>query len=558
MVNNSKKKLQGEPMEQFAREFDAETGLIKYADANGRKYATRINASYARSIYEQYYEPYYDRASNILRKLCALQDQDETSRTYGLWPVTFEEKLSEMAVPDYNFADFIGSTLICLIKEREELLEQELAEEIKKSIYRAAYCSMKRHVGLDYTNVICMSCFTIIGAGEVLKDAELIKVGTKELKRLVEYTRFCGTFSEYNSPCYIGVAAGAIANMMTYLEDSQCRKMACELNDYLWKMGARHYSSTFQEYTPPYIRNYSDLDNGRDAFFIWCATEGKYGRLIEGKSDAGSIIRCPEQFYPLFEENGWYEYQYYKKNDLREPEEDATIVQNLDSPDLTAYSYKTKEFLFGSFQKTDLWGQRRTHMVIWNPEKKRCLKLCALKDGVDFSSAMAYTIQDKNRAMTLLGFSNNHGDKHYIVDPLKGSKIKASKLSFMLKLGGATEGLKFEKQGEEYVLKDHSFEIHVRVGTFLFDGKPGEIRISDNGLELICFEEKQEKEIDLKNLGKTYGIISMSINDEAILPEETESGERIAVASGREFLIEGYSVPREYDECITHTVVRKF
>ena len=54
-------------------------------------------------------EEHYKRAIDIIWKLCAIQDKNPESKTYGLWPPNFEDKLSEIGFPDFNFADFINN-----------------------------------------------------------------------------------------------------------------------------------------------------------------------------------------------------------------------------------------------------------------------------------------------------------------------------------------------------------------------------------------------------------------------------------------------------------------
>ena len=195
-------------------------------------------------------------------------------------------------------------------------------------------------------------------------------------------------------------------------------------------------------------------------------------------------------------------------------------------------------------------------MTIWNPEKKHCLKLCAEKDGVDFSSAMSYTYQEKKSALVLLGFANDHGDKHYIVDPLNNGIIKAKKLSFLLKTGAAAKGLQFERDGEEYILRDGEFQIRVKVLEWMFDGEPAEIRICEDGLEFVCFDTPEEREINLHALGVTYGAFSFAINEEPVDARVKLCGERVSVYSEEwGHFIEGYSMPKSYNECIKNTYI---
>lgn len=549
-------------------EFDEDCGLVGitrteggviHTTVTGRVHNTLSNAEYAQLIFMLYKEEYYERARAVLNRLLEAQDKNPQSRTYGLWSYYFEEDLTQMTDPDYNWAEFIGGPLIYIVKERSECLGDELLSKVKEALRLAAYCCIKRNVGLDYTNVICMSTFTILTIGEIIEDQDVIDRGKKELKKLIDYTRFNGAFSEYNSPCYAKVAVDAISRMIKYFKDDECRKIAEELNVYAWKMIARHYSTVFNEVTPPYTRNYTDLDNlGEIGAFIYLGTDGRYGKANDTASTWFlNDIHCPEECYQYFDREMWMEDVYYKKNNIRERDEDVTIIRDFESPDLTAYSYKTKDYLFGALQKTELWTQRRTSMVIWNKESKRCLKLCGIKNNFDFSSAMAYTALYKNKMLTLLGFSTDHGDKHYILDLFKDGKIKAKKLSFMLKTGGDNANLRFEKNGDEYILNDDGIKISVRVISWVWNGEPGCVRITDEGLELLCFEGDSDHEVDLNMLKSSYGVISMSVNEAAMKADVTVNGEKVFVESeDKKYSIEGFTVPKTYNTCIREVTVK--
>lgn len=549
-------------------EFDEDCGLVGitrteggviHTTVTGRVHNTRENAEYAQLIFMLNEDEHFERARAILNRLCDVQDKNSQSITYGLWSYYFEEDLSQMTDPDYNWAEFISGPLIYIVKERSEYLGDALLSKVKEALRLAAYCCIKRNVGLDYTNVICMSTFTILTIGEIIEDDAIISRGKKELRKLIEYTRFNGAFSEYNSPCYAKIAVDAISKMIKYFKDDECRKIAEELNVYAWKMIARHYSPAFGELTPPYIRNYSDLDDsGETEAFIYLGTNGRYGKAHDIYSTWFlSDMHCPEECYQYFDREMWMEDIYYKKNNLRERDEDVTIIRDFESPDLTAYSYKTNDYLFGALQKTELWTQRRTSMVIWNKESKRCLKLCGIKNDFDFSSAMAYTALDKNKMLTLLGFSTDHGDKHYILDLFKDGKIKAKKLSFMLKTGGDDSKLCFVKNGDEYILDDGQIKISVRVISWIWNGEPGEVRITDKGIELLCFEGDSEREVDFNMLKSTYGVISMAVNEPAMKAEVTVKGEKVFVESeDKKYSIEGFTVPKMYNTCIREVAVK--
>lgn len=537
--------------------FDVEEKNVIHSNVVGRAHSISCNAVYVQLVYMCKKEERYARAESIIRRIIAAQDKNIESSTYGLWSSYFEEGLDKMTDPDYNMAEFVARPLIYVMLERRECISDELCGEIKGTLRRAAQCCIRRNVGLDYSNVAAMSCVTISTIGELLGDDELIKAGERELAAFTEYTRFCGGFNEYNSPCYFKVVGDAIARMRKYLKGEKQKACADELNEYLWRMVSTHYSSGFCEFAPPLVRAYGDTDyKDENMNYIYFATDGNYGRYTDAVNDwEFNIAECPPKYYKNFDSELWLEDTYYKKNNLRERDTDATIVRDFDSPDLVAYTYKKKDYMFGALQKTDLWDQRRTSMLMWDRDLKRTIKLRCEMDGFSFCSAMAYTAQHKDDMLTVVGFSVDHGNKHYILDMFEDGKIKAKKLAFSMKLNESCGGQRLERRGDELIYSDGEISFSIKIAAWVFDGKPGEIRYADDGFELICCDG-EEREIDLGALRDTYGIISMSVNKAANDAGFTVRDGRLSVSSADGRLsIDTYSIPEKYNECIRHTTV---
>ncbi len=546
--------------------FDSSCGLIStevkeknviHTNVIGLAHFIRTNSIYAQLVYMNGIEERYADAENIIGKIIAAQDTNPESRTYGLWPYYFEESLEQMSAPDYNMAEFISSSLIYIVLEKSDLLKEELVCKIKECLGRAAKCCINRNVGLDYTNVIAMSCFTLLAIGEILDDKTLLKKGKDELEKFCEYTRFNGGFSEYNSPCYFKITGEVIGRMLKYFKDEESLKMARELNDYLWEMVSTHYSSEFGELTPPYVRAYEDLDTDKmNSDFIYYATDGEYGAFNNVLSELYfNVPPCPEKYYKNFDNDFWLENRYYKKNDLRRRDTDVTVIRDFESPDLVAYSNKNKDYLFGALQKTELWDQRRTSMLIWDKEDKKTFKLRCMKDGFSFSSGMSYTALGKDEEIILVGFSTDHGDKHYILDLFENGKIRTEKLAFTMKLSDNCDKSKMVAYENGIRYKDDLISFDVKIARWVFDGKPGEIRFTDDGFELVCCDG-DEREINLEALKDTYGVITMKINGVAPSVKLTENDERIIIEH-ENGSIDGYKKPQPYNNCIRNTVVKK-
>lgn len=488
----------------------------------GITHVVRSTAEYASGVLLLSIKDEYEQAYGALWKLCSLQDRREGSATYGLWPYYLEEDLAHMLVPDYNWSDFIGKELIGICLCCREALPEELYEALKQAVRAAMECSIRRNVAADYTNMSIMSCMTLLSAGELLKEERFLKEGRARLAKLMEYTEFNGAFSEYNSSAYILVALHEINRMRTFLKDPESLSKAEKLNWYAWKMLGEHYNCEIGQLTPPQARAYRDLENGSLAFTIWNGTGGHYGAPATEKTlEAGGVSleelcfpsHCPEELLSLFaQEERFLKDTYYRTNRIRIKGEDTTIIRELDSPDLTAYSWQTKDYSMGSFAFCDTWNQRRNCMVVWDKEHPKYFRLRCINGDYDFCSGIVSACQDHNKLLGQLGFVSDRGSFHYILDQRKDGIYETEALYFCFELGGETKGLKIKQDGKDFLIEDGSLQIRLTIEKWVYDGKEASVMVSEDGSRVILQGYQGEKKLlDTNKLGDTYGVFAMEV-----------------------------------------------
>ncbi len=504
----------------------------------GRTHVVRDTADYAAGVLLLKREKDYDRAIRGLYRLCELQDVREGSETFGLWPYYLEEDLEHMLAPDYNWSDFIGKDFIGICILCRDRLPEELYSRLLGAVRNAMECSIRRNVGEDYTNISIMGCMTITAAGELLGDERLMDIGKQRLERLYAYTRHNGAFSEYNSSAYVLVAINEIMRMLCFFKDERCRFIAGELNRYAWEMLAVHYNSSIGQLTPPQARAYRDVDNGSLAWTIWQGTGGKFGRLpgeealLKGAVSLESLCfpaKCPEDLLSLFEERERFlAHTYYRRNSLRSREADLTIIREPDSPDLTAYSWKTPGLSMGAFGMCDCWGQRRNVMAVWDRERPKYFRLRCIMGDHDFCSGFTRAAQVENSILGHLGLVTDRGSFHYILDRDKSGCYETERLYFCFELGGDTGELRIRQEGRDFLIEDETVRIRLHVEKWFFDGKAAEVKVSGDGKAVILAGyEGPVTRLDTRKLGDTWGIFTLTAETggAAFAKEKTGTGE---------------------------------
>ena len=520
-----RKELITQKISETLDKYSEEEGMIfQISESTGPGYHTRKTgklhnicgtASFAADILTLGFEEHYPKAFRALERVCELQDIREDSPTFGLWAYYMEEDLDHMIAPDFNWANFVGKNLLQVAINYRHLLPDGLMDKLCVAIRNACQCTITRNVAADYTNISLMGSLTLTASGELLHDKELFDVGKARLENLYEYTKFNGTFSEYNSSAYVLTAKHEIGRMLAFFQDERCRFIAEELNCYMWKMLASHYNLCIGQLTPPQARAYSNVETGALAWNIYDGTDGRYGYDIAKGASLEAICfptKCPENLYHYFEETERFQADtYYKPNNIRKEGEDVTIIRELDSPALTAYSYQNPYYSMGAFAFCDTWNQRRNCMIIWDKEHPKYFRLRCIEGDYDFCSGIVNTSQNRNQILGQLGFVSDRGTFHYILDKVKNGIYETDALYFKFELGGDLDGLKIKQHGKDFHICDGAMQIVLHIETWVYDGKEAAVTLSEDGTAVILEGYRGNKiTLDTNKLGDTYGVFTLT------------------------------------------------
>jgi hypothetical protein len=398
----------------------------------GHVHPTRDSFEYAVALLDSGEPNRAERAKDILRKVISLQDQDPSSKTYGIWSWFMEEPLEQMSPPDWNWADFCGTQLLQVALDHRHRLPDDLKQQVKDSIVHAARSIQRRNVGPGYTNIAVMGTYVTLVAGELFHVDEFKAYGNTRLKRFHDYTVERGSFREYNSPTYSRVAIRELTRMLQHVRDPEAQKLLRELNRLAWYHVARHFHSPTRQWAGPHSRCYSTLLGKRTLGFIQRATKGRVRFMPDEEAfesfDAHRLrAECPEDFFHYF-------------TGLAEPrtETEAFAGGAASKHDIIGTTYLHPDFVLGSVNIGDLWNQRRPLLAYWNTaDGVVAMRLRCLHDGYDYASASIFTVQDKGDALGAVVFATDRGDTHISLDRIKDATIEARDLRIRLQFEGA-------------------------------------------------------------------------------------------------------------------------
>jgi hypothetical protein len=455
----------------------------------GRVHDLRASAEYALALLELGAVAGIARAQQTLNRVCALQDTDPASKWYGIWGYYLEEPPARMDVADWNWADFLGGTLLLVDRRHGPGLEAGLRARIRESIHHAALSAQRRNVEAAYTNIAVKGTFLCAAAAERLGLDDLSLYARERMARIEAFIGESGSFAEYNSPVYARVTLTDLTRMRMYLRPGPVRDGAARIESRLWLHLAHHWDGYRKQFAGPMSRCY-ETDLGEP---FWLekslggrlgladpALRGQYGDLDTAIHD----FHCPERLAPAFLQPA----SYFRRETFRGPQAQGRPVQGA--------TFVGPDFSLGSVNQGDLWVQSRPLLAYFGGPGRpaRFIRLRMVKDGYDFASGLLWTVQQGGNVLGLVNFRSPGGDRHPTLDPIGNGEFKCGRLFLELAFEGLSADFSFRKEGDtgriaagginaEFQLRGGRFQSRSlrlegsstsRAATFTVDFKPPE------------------------------------------------------------------------------------
>jgi hypothetical protein len=416
------------------------------------------------------------RAGEIIKKVISLQDTDENSVTFGVWPYYLEESLAQMSPPDHNWADFCGQSLICSLVECGHLLDGALRKTMLCAIDRAAAGILRRNCPADYTNIAIKGSLVTHMAGALLDKPVYAEWAMNKLSQVYADTVETGTFSEYNSPCYGLVVIQDLKQILNFSKDPEFLRLAEELYYLAWKCTAEHYHPQTGQWAGPHWRSYSPLlSSGTRAFLDFAVRKKEPSDPSALGLDAWLIKPyCPDTLVPFFDPQGQSAAPRVVVEKIYRVSEDnfcasdgfADMIHKADKAEvyLESYAYLTERFTLSSANWSDTWHQRYNIISYFGTcQEPAYFRVRCLHDDFDFSAGALRVDQNQNALSAELAFNSEGCDTHVLLDPIKDGTITAKNLKLIFEMGGDIENASAETDGSGFFFTNRERKITVRV-----------------------------------------------------------------------------------------------
>jgi hypothetical protein len=485
---------------------------------------TRDALDYALALFTEGGGESVARAIRIVRRVLEMQDRDICSRSFGIWPWFFEEPISAMRPPDWNWADFIGVRLAHILRMHGERLPEDLCGDVAKALEAAAFSIFRRNVGPEYTNISVKGGVVTVMAGEQLGQPVLLAYGRRRLARFLEHTRRHGGFNEYNSPTYGVVVLVEVERGLLLVKDAETRTCLTAIHELCWRLLAASLHLPTGQICGPHARSYEDLLRPEYACLFGAALGERIfvpSSLTRG-GDGGSFaliprIPCPEPVRREIRDAPTVRFvrQDYVRTDNPEEQRRGTHWFGGDA-------------CIGSVNLDNLWQQRRPIIGYWRVgDEVAVLRVRLTHGGADFASGSLRTVQEGAELLSLCSLVTNRADSHDHLDMPPDGIFRFDQLALSIELsfsGATVRALK--SGGFELSAGDHAVTVsplHAEFGTYPVvwtttseDGKACVRAVVNDGQPVVLQPAK------MKNVGIGFHLALHRVGDSVAVTGRAE------------------------------------
>ena len=416
----------------------------------------------------------------LLTRVLAGQNTDPASPWYGLWSWFAEESLTEMNPADWNWADFLGSSLLEIIVRVPDRLDAELLTASREALGHAAWSIFRRNVTLDYTNIAVLGTAVTLAAGHALNEPRLTSYGQSRLRALRHHIEARGV-GEYNSPNYYLGDIGDLERLLALPLTEDLRSDANSLLRLFWQQIAHHFHPPTGQWAGPHSRAYTDWISAKAATFLEARlgfplpgkrqpAEGKNPNApVLGLTDAHTVeaplIACSADLRPRFQRLPPTPFEH----------REVWTRTAAGHPRLISTTWMTETIAFGSINHGLAWNQCQPVVAYWRgpSESYGRLRVRVLLEGRDFASAQIRSSQSGPSLLGAVDFSPKEGTYHPHFDKPADGVFHMRDLRLRFEFCGSTaHAAPADERSPRWRLAAAGGSFILNPGPGWFDGQP--------------------------------------------------------------------------------------
>ena len=224
------------------------------------------------------------RATRVLEEVLACQ----YNHPGEVWHGTFAQVAESPQPPldaqewvhyDPNWRQFIGTTLVLVLKHHEARLDPLLVARIERALANAVEGEPDDRVSPAYSNIAILKAVLDVEVGARLGMADRVAAGERLAAQVTSAIGARGALAEFNSPTYAGIDLVGLRMWRTTAASERLRHFGDDVEAALWEDLALFFHADLGNLAGPYTRTYG-MDLGRYLGAVglwWWARWGREG-----------------------------------------------------------------------------------------------------------------------------------------------------------------------------------------------------------------------------------------------------------------------------------------
>jgi hypothetical protein len=190
-----------------------------------------------------------ERAESTMDQVLSTQECRKDDPHLGNFRWHWEDEL----VTDLNASQFVLEALTTLPLDK-------FSSALRERTYEAMRLGLREAESLDvhwtYTNIHLLDIRNRILGGQLLSDLTITRQGAERLREWATRTIEVGAPHEFNSATYAAVDLNCLAAIADRAEDTETRRLAREMEEYVWRHIARYWHEPTMQLGGPHSRSY--------------------------------------------------------------------------------------------------------------------------------------------------------------------------------------------------------------------------------------------------------------------------------------------------------------
>jgi hypothetical protein len=294
------------------------------------------------------------------------------------------------------------------------------------------------------------------------------------------------------------------------VKDPASLALADKIHERAWLHIGKHWHQPSRQLAPPMSRCYRTdigqplwLQKALDNRIPFATLADIRERKAPASAETAMLdYRCPDSVAPMFLEPGT-------------PRQHRELFVG----SVQGTTWLDRRYALGSANRGNFWVQCRSLGGYWGESARTAGYLQArfVKDGYDFTSALVYTVQERNCVLGLLNFRTPGGDKHPSLDPVRDGQFQASRLRLRFDVSGVPEKASYLLRDDGVALDTGMVKLWIRVPESRFGERQGRWSVErEAGLLVLSFDLLREKEpvaVRWADTRRAYTVFALAMED---------------------------------------------